>query len=208
MRASAYDGPVDVTSSDLAARASRGDDGALGSLMARHLPGLRAYVRLRAGRAVRARESDSDLVQSAYREVLQDLEPDASIPETEFRQWLYKAALRKVIDRGRFHGAERRAVAREVDLQRDPDRDGWVGVYGDVATPSRIMSSKESIERIEAAFDGLDETQREVVLLARVVGLSHAEIAKAMDRTEQATRSLLSRALARLATLLDQSSDG
>jgi DNA-directed RNA polymerase specialized sigma24 family protein len=43
-----------------------------------------------------------------------------------------------------------------------------------------------------------------VISLARIVGLSHAEIAKEMGRSEGAVRTLLSRALARLATLLDE----
>lgn len=198
---------MNITSSELAMRASRGDDAALGDLMDRHMSELRAYVRLRAGRAVRLREAESDLVQSACREVLRDIDSDVNLDEEAFRQWLFRAALRKVIDRARFHGAERRAVDREVDLQRNPDRDGWAGVYASVVSPSQIVMSREAVGRIEAAFDGLDESQREVILLARVAGMPHAEIAKAMDRTEQATRSLLSRALARLASLLDRDPD-
>ena len=193
-----------VPSTELAQRASRGDEAALGDLMGRHLSALRAYVRLRAGHAVRAKESVSDLVQSACREVLCDLGPDAKLGEAEFRQWLYRAALHKVIDRARFHKAERRDVAREVNVDRGSGGDGWAGMYASVVSPSQAIMSKEEVHRIEATFDELDEAQREVILLARVAKLPHVEIAKTMGRTEQATRSLLSRALARLAGLLDQ----
>ena len=41
------------------------DEASVEELLARHLPGLRAYVRLRAGPLVRAREAESDVVQSA-----------------------------------------------------------------------------------------------------------------------------------------------
>jgi DNA-directed RNA polymerase specialized sigma24 family protein len=47
-----------------------GDQLAIEALLERHLPGLRAFVRLRAGPAVRTRESTTDVVQSACREVL------------------------------------------------------------------------------------------------------------------------------------------
>ena len=42
-----------------------------------------------------------------------------------------------------------------------------------------------------------------MILLTRVAGLSHAEVAREMGRTPIATRTLLSRALARLATALE-----
>jgi len=53
--------------------ASRGDGIAIDELLHRYLPGLRAFVRLRASPAVRAKESASDIAQSVCREVLEDL---------------------------------------------------------------------------------------------------------------------------------------
>ena len=53
-------------------------------------------------------------------------------------------------------------------------------------------------------FGELPDDQREVILLARVVGLPHAIVAQEMGRTPAATRTLLSRALARLATRLEE----
>jgi len=93
-----------------------------------------------------------------------------------------------------------------VDVDNNPDRDGWAGMYASIASPSQVAMSNEAANRMESAFDQLDDAQREVILLARIARLSHAEIAQSMGRTEQATRSLLSRALARLAGLLDRES--
>ena len=56
------------------ARASRGDAAAIEQLIQEHLPGLRAFVRLNAGATLRAREAQSDLVQSVCREVLEGRE--------------------------------------------------------------------------------------------------------------------------------------
>ena len=61
----------------------------------------------------------------------------------------------------------------------------------------------EELEHLASAFAALPPDWREVILLARVRGLSHAEIARTLGRTESATRTLLSRALARLATELE-----
>ena len=56
-----------------------------------------------------------------------------------------------------------------------------------------------SDERVETAFDRLSDEQREVISLAHVVGLSRAEIAARLGKSEGAVRTMLSRALADLA---------
>jgi RNA polymerase sigma-70 factor (ECF subfamily) len=66
-------------------------------------------------------------------------------------------------------------------------------------TPSRHAAAREELARLEAALRALDEDKREVILLSRIVGLTHAGIAAEMGRSELATRKLLSRALAELA---------
>ena len=174
-------------------RARAGDEAAIGDVISRHLPHLVTYVRLRTGQKLRDRESISDLVQSACREVLTDL-PERSAPTSEdLRARLFQAAQRKVVDRARYWKAERRDRDREERLGdaslAPPHRD---------ATPSQYLMAEEELERFERALAALSEDHREVVLLARVVGLGHAEIALVMNRTAEATRSLLARALTEL----------
>ena len=53
--------------------ASGGDAAAIGQLLEQHLPRLRAFVRLRMGAQLRARESASDIVQSTCREILENM---------------------------------------------------------------------------------------------------------------------------------------
>src|SRR5688500_18947507 len=53
--------------------AAGGDEAAAGRLLAEHLGGLRSFIRLRMGKALRERESCSDIAQSVCREVLWDL---------------------------------------------------------------------------------------------------------------------------------------
>ena len=61
------------------------------------------------------------------------------------------------------------------------------------------------MRRIESAFDQLSETQRQVISLHRIAGLSHPAIAQELGKTPGAVRTILSRALARLSELLDES---
>ncbi len=63
---------------------------------------------------------------------------------------------------------------------------------------------RETIDLIERAFEELPDDHRQVILLARLVGLSRKEIADEMGRSEVAVRNLLSRALSQLAEILDR----
>jgi len=191
-------------SSRLIQAASEGDGVAVDVLLERNLPGLRAYIRLNAGQLVRAKESCSDLVQSVCREVLQDVGGFEYQGEAAFRQWLYTAALRKVMDKHRFYKQQKRDAAKEVAAPGTESSPGdLLDQYGGFYTPSHDAAMKEELERVEGAFDELPDDYREVITLARIVGLPHKEIAEKMGRTEVATRHLLARAMARLAGILD-----
>jgi RNA polymerase sigma-70 factor (subfamily 1) len=184
---------------------SRGDPEAVEVLLQRHLPGLRAYVRLRMGADLRAKESASDLVQSTCREILENLDRYRHRGASNFRQWLFTTALRKVQNRLAYWRAGKREIGREAARPRDPRGDeSLAALYQTLSTPSRRLMHQERVEALERAFDALSDAHREVILLARIVGLPHSEVALAMRRTEQATRSLLHRALAELAERLEE----
>ncbi|MFG0315675.1 MAG: RNA polymerase sigma factor [Planctomycetota bacterium JB042] len=187
-------------------RAEAGDPEAVDALLSRFLPGLRAFVRLRSGRLVRTRESASDLAQSACREVLQNLDRFEHGGEAGFRYWLYTTALRKIQKRAEYWRAEKRAAAREVPLlPADEESDECLlDAYRSVATPSRHAMAREELARVEAAFDALSEGDREIIVLARVCGMSHAEIGERLKKSAGAARVQLHRALGRLADELEE----
>ena len=183
----------------LVTAAAGGDTGAVQQLLQRHLPGLRAYVRLRSDRLLRAKESESDLVQSVCREVLEHMERYQYQSEAGFRQWLYRTAERKIIDRFRYYNAEKRSAAREVngdELRMEDSR--LLEAYGILVTPSRDAMAREELRRVEAAFERLPPDYREIIVLARIVGLPHSEIARQLGRTPSSVRNALYRGLALL----------
>lgn len=185
-----------------------GDGEALDELIGRCLPGLRVFARLRMSRALRAKESATDIAQSVCRELLERLEGFDYRDEKSFRKWLYNAAVHKISHRERHYMAQRRDVKREIPPeQQESGARSLLECYATLHTPSRNAIASEELARIEDAFDRMPEDYREVIVLTRVLRLSHAEVAAEMGRNEGAVRVLLHRAMARLATLLSSQPD-
>lgn len=183
----------------LVERSSAGDAQSLETLLVRYMPRLRAFIRVRTNAMVRQHESCSDLVQSVCREVLQGAAKFEYRGDGSFRAWLFRTALNKILERTRSMTQQRRDVRREAGSTVD---------YGDLPdsgpTASQMAAAGELGDRMERAFDMLSEDQREVIALARIVGLSHAEIAEQLGRTEGAVRVHLSRALVAYVNALDR----
>lgn len=176
--------------------ARRGDLAAQDELLGQHLPHVQAFVRLRSSARLRELESSADIVQSACRKALENLPQFEYRGPRSFRNWLLRYAENKIHDKRDYHGAARRDRGRERDVERLSQ------LYATLGTPSGLVSAREQVSRIEHAFDRLPEEYREIVMLAKIEGLSHAEIAARTGRSEEASRKMLSRALVRLATLM------
>ncbi len=139
-------------------------------------------------------------MQSACYEALKSMPSGGVGDEGAFKHWFYLAAERKIVDRARYHAASKRSPSRETPLASEVEllERGYSGLW----TPSRQAAAREEIERLESALRRLSDDAREAIVLARVVGLSHAEIGAKTGRSEGAVRVLLHRALARLAILM------
>lgn len=180
---------------ELVEQAATGSASAVDALLARHLPGVRAYLRLRAGPQLLAKESASDLAQSVCRDVLENVDRFRYDGEDGFRRWLFKTAERKVLDRYAHWAAKKREATPE-------GLDATLSHYGDLHTPSRNAIAREELQRVEAAIDALPPAMREVFILAKVVGLSRRAIADELGKNEGAVRTTLHRALARVSDRL------
>lgn len=176
--------------------ASRGDPVALEDVLRAYLPRLQRFVHLRLGQQLRGREATLDIVQSTVKDLLVKGVFEWR-GEIEFRAWLFQAALNKIREKGRFHAAAKRTPEREQRLDQAADHELGTAIQ-DLATPSRAAMAGEDLQRLERAFLGLTEPQREVLTLSRVVGLPHAMIAVQLGKTEVAVRQLLVRAMAAL----------
>jgi len=178
------------------------DPATLERVLQEQLPALRAYVRARLGPALAARESASDVVQSVCRELLVERGNVEYRGDAAFRGWLFTAALHKIWQRGRYWSAGKRDAGEEPEPGED-DAHGLLGAYANLVTPSREVSAKEQVGRLERALGQLPDADREIIALAKIAGLPHAEIAARTGKSEEACRQALRRALVKLAARLD-----
>ena len=160
-------------------------------LLERYLPALRSFVRLRMGAELRAREESCDIVQSVARELLVHEDRFQHGGEGGFREWLFTTAQRKIVNRLEHWRTQKRTAAKEAGMPSE--------LAGLVPTPSRFASAREDALAFEAAFDALNDEQRDVVVWSRLYGFGHAAIAARLGKSEVAVRKVLSRALAALA---------
>lgn len=194
----------DRHSGELLRASQHGEREALIALLARHLPRLRRFARLRMSPLLRAREAEEDLVQSACVAVLRALPEFEYRGEEAFRGWLYTAVTNKVLEHERRLRAQRRDARRESLDALQQDGVGADSVPAPILSPSQELIADERLREIELAFDGLPDAYREVLALSRLARMSRAAIAAHLGKTEDSVRNLISRALAALAQQIER----
>ena len=179
-------GPDEAT---LIQRACHMDKAAIGELYRRHVQAIYRYVTYRVGDAHLA----EDLTAEVFVRAIEGLPAyeDRGVP---FSSWLYSIARARVADHFR-----RLARTQTVPLESEGVIDkGFILSETEQAAPDR---------RLRSALERLTVDQQQVILLKFVEGLSNAEIAQIMDKTEGAIKSLQHRALKTLHRLIDESDE-
>jgi RNA polymerase sigma-70 factor (ECF subfamily) len=153
---------------------------------------LLSVIYLRMGPELRTRMDPEDVLQEVAIEAINSWHTLDDIDHVG--AWLVTLARRKVA----------RIVRDQVGVAaRDPRRER--GIKTDVpladrrSGPVTVADRKDRLELLEEALGRLSTPHREVIILARIEGLSAKEIGERMGRTENAVHLLLGRALKRLA---------
>src|SRR6516225_7045325 len=200
--------PEEARSADdlLIDRAAAGDSAALAELFGRYRKRLRAMVRLRMDRRLQGRVDPSDVLQEAYLDVAQQLPTYLAKPEMPFYLWLRLTTGQRLMRLHRQHlGAAIREAGREVSLHR-----GALPQASSVSLAAQLLgkmtSASKAVERVElqlqAALNGMDEMDREIIALRHFEELSNAEAAQVLGLEPSAASKRYIRALKRLQAVL------
>lgn len=153
---------------------------------------------------LRPKLESMDLVQDILVHALQGLGNFTYENESDFIRWLSKIAENSLRDNVAKLHANKRDIRKEVRLgdYGSTTHDGFLKIPGpiDSTTPSLIMSRREDLTKLEKAIDTLKSDYREVIVLNKIEGLSYDQIGGKLNKSADAVRMLLSRAMAALTT--------
>jgi RNA polymerase sigma-70 factor (ECF subfamily) len=162
-----------------------GDAGAFETLYARHRGALYRFML----RSLKDRGTAEELFQEAWIRVIEARTRYAA--SARFTTWLYTIAHNLLVDHWRRKGLTL------VELNEDTE-----GASPD--NPARQAEAREALARFLQALEALPPAQREAFLLHEEAGLSVAEIAVAIGCNEEAAKSRLRYAMAKLKTAVDE----
>lgn len=168
----------------LVQRAKQGEPEAFEQLYEAYFDKIYRYVVLKVGN----RADAEDLTQQVFLKALESI-GSFRWRGAPFSSWLFRIAHNQVVDYFR-------KKSREKTLPLDEAR--TVSVSDSAALAER----KLKVEQLAAACERLTEAQRDVISLRFAGGLSVAETARAMGKSEGAARVLQHEALVRLRRIL------
>jgi len=174
-----------VTEEALIRRAATGDVEAFADLYERYLDRMFRYFYYRLAH----REDAEDLSEQVFLRAWQAL-PGYNCRGVPFAAWLFRIAHNLLVD---YH--RRNQDTTQLDDALDVADEG--------ADPHEIASRRYEAQALAAAISQLSAVEQSVVVLRFVEGMDHRSVASIIEKSEVATRSIQSRALARLARLLD-----
>ncbi len=138
----------------------------------------------------RNRSDLADLRQDVYVRVYQAAL--VNIPEKP-RHFLLATARNLLTDRVRHEQVIPIEFAADLET---------LGVAVDAPSPERVVMARDELRRLQAALDRLSPRCRDVVVLARIEGLTRGEIAARMGITEVTVSSYLTQGICALADIL------
>jgi RNA polymerase sigma-70 factor (ECF subfamily) len=198
----------------LAAALRAGDEGAFLSLVEAHHA---AFVRL-ARTYVPSQAVAEDVAQEAWVAVLEGL--DRFEGRSSLRTWIFRILINRAISRGQ---RERRSIAFSslFDAETDPFEpavdparfrgpgDRWPGYWSRFPRPwdempETLVESKEVFAKVSEAIESLPWSQREVITMRDVDGMTSREVCNVLGITETNQRVLLHRARSKVRLALEQ----
>jgi RNA polymerase sigma factor (sigma-70 family) len=161
-----------------------GNAGAFETLYTRHRGRLYRFVL----RSVKMRGTAEELFQEVWIRVIEAR--SRYTPQAKFTTWLYTITHNLLTDHWRRKGLT--LVELDEDTQAAAPDD-----------PARSTEARQALSRFAAALEALPPLQRQAFLLHQEGGLSIAEIAAATGSNEEAAKSRLRYAMAKLKSVVD-----
>jgi RNA polymerase sigma-70 factor (ECF subfamily) len=173
-----------VTDADLVAGLKANDDTAYREVVARYGDPLYGYIYSITGN----HHLSEDIISETYLRMVEKIDT-YTFYGPPFKAWLYRIA----------HNLAINAMKRERNTI-DVDSITAIAPAGD---PAPMIEARLESEALRSALAELTEEQQQVVLLRFVAGQTSREVAEALDKSENAVKQMLFRALRSLGRLME-----
>jgi RNA polymerase sigma-70 factor (subfamily 1) len=183
----------------------RHDAAALAAFLEERRPALVAFIEGRLGATLRGKLDPQDIAQDVAIKALRELS-QTELGERDPFGWLCHLAEQCVIDAHRHFAASKRSAGRERPGNvpaGEGSQDLIALLAASMTTPTQAVVRDERETRLRTAIASLPEEHREVLRLRYVEGLSTKDVAARLNKTDVATRVLLTRLVHRLQELLE-----
>ncbi len=180
-------------------RVRAGEEQAFAELFHKYSSRLAVLVHYRMSPELRGQIEVDDILQETFLAASRQLDKFEYRNPGSFMSWLVRIADHVIVDAARHRGRQKRRPAEMVRLRTPGDPGGAEAV--DSLTPSRVLAHKERIRRVLQKLDALPDDYRQVILLAKLAGLSTQETAERLGRSRLNIAVLLHRAVQRLKEL-------
>jgi RNA polymerase sigma-70 factor (subfamily 1) len=153
---------------------------------------------------LRSKIARSEVIQDTLVEAFRDLDRIQAMDEASRRRWLRRMLLNNLRDHVDHWLADGRDVKREQALEVSAQQSSarlqdWLAAEG--PSPSAHAQAIEQMEQVVQALAGLNERQRQAIILQRWHGWKLSEIAEHLSCTAGAVAGLLAHGVARLREL-------
>ena len=197
-----------LDAAELVRMARGGNAESLGILLARYENYLLILARVQVGRRLQGKVDAADLVQETFLEAHRHFPVFRGQSEPEVTAWL-RQILAGVLGNQlrRYLGTKGRDIRLERELAGELDQSSHamqIGLADPGSSPSRLVARRERSVLLADALGRLPDDYREVIMLRNIEELPFAEVAKRMERSEDAVQKLWVRALARMRKALDE----
>ena len=187
----------DITALISASR--QGDEEAKAELLGHFRDYLRLLALLQVKPLLQAKFDESDIVQETCLAAAQAFDQFQGHNEEQLAAWLRQIMANKSAFMARkFLGTDKRDAHLERRMQNNLDRsslDMAKIIHDQNSSPSRIAMRRERSVFLADAIAQVRGEQREVLIMHGLQGMSVADVAKSMGRTEASTWKLWARGL-------------
>jgi RNA polymerase sigma-70 factor, ECF subfamily len=188
-------------------RLIEGGESALAELFSDYRERLERIVSFRLEPRIRGRLDPADVLQEAYLEIARRYKEYILNPSVSFFVWLRQRTLQTMIDLHREHFREKRDPNRENRYISQPNGQATSlsiarFLLDELTSPSQAAVDAEESQRLHAALESMQETDREVLALRHFEHLSNLQVAEVLGLTATAASNRYIRAAARLSEIV------